>query len=158
MRYYNSITYGRLTEQQVFERIAEEIKGITNADFAITVGTDSQTHSKTKVVNVIAIHHIGRGGKFFYNISYTKRMNDVRQKVYNETMESIEVAKRLTEFLFSRDLDFQVVIHVDIGESKKGKTRDLINEIMGWVNAEGFEFQYKPFSSTASTIADRITK
>ena len=157
MRYYNSITYGRLSEEEVFERIAKEVRSLDN-EFIITVGTDSQTHSKTKVVNVIAIHNVGHGGKFFYHIGYTKRMNDVRQKVYNETMESIEVSKRLTEFLFERDLDFQVVIHVDIGESKKGKTRDLIKEIMGWVTAEGFEFQYKPHSSTASTIADRISK
>ena len=158
MRKYNSITYGKLTEEEVFQKIKEEIVEKSNEEIIITVGTDSQTHYLTKVVNVIAICYVGKGGKWFDHIHYLKRIDNVRQKVYNETSESIEIGKRLMEFLFDNDLDFQIIIHVDIGESSKGKTKNLIKQIAGWVISEGFEFEYKPNSGTASTIADRISK
>lgn len=155
---YKSITYGKLTEEEVLQKIAQEIVSFPDDEFVLTVGTDSHSHSQTKIVSVIALHRVGSGGKFFYSTEYLKRIDDVRHKVYQETMRSVEMAKRVTEFLFDNDLDLSVVIHVDIGESKKGKTYNLIKEISGWVLAEGFEIRYKPESSTASTIADRLTK
>lgn len=155
---YRSITYGKLTENEVLQKIAQEIASFPGDEFVLTVGTDSHSHSQTKIVSVIALHHVGNGGKFFYSTEYLKRIDDVRHKVYQETMRSIEMAKRVTEFLFENELNLSVVIHVDIGENKKGKTYNLIKEISGWVQAEGFEIRYKPESSTASTIADRLTK
>jgi uncharacterized protein len=155
---YNSITFGRLTEEEVLQKIAQEIALFPNNEFVLTVGTDSHSHSKTKIVSVIALHRVGNGGKFFYSTEYLGRINDIRYKVYQETLRSIDMAKRITEFLIETELNLSVVIHVDIGENKKGKTYNLIKEISGWVQAEGFEIRYKPESSTASTIADRLTK
>lgn len=156
--YFNSITHGRLTKEETFNRILYEINKNFNDEYAISVGTDSQTYGRTKIVTVIAIHRIGKGGKFFYYIEYIDRMIDIRHKIYTETQRSIDLGKELTEFLFEHDKMFEITIHVDMGESKKGKTYNLIREIMGWITAEGFEGAYKPNSNTASEIADRLSK
>ena len=153
---FQSITHGTLTKELLFNQIAKDL--MSGDEYLITVGTDSQTYSKTKVVTVICLHKIGKGGKFFYTVEHVGQIENIRLKVYNETWRSIELAKELTEFLYTRNLDFDIVIHVDIGKSQKGKTADLINEIMGWVKSEGFEAHHKPDSYTASSIADRISK
>lgn len=155
---YHSITHGTLTEQGVYEQIEKDLIEHPGSDYLITVGTDSQTYSKTKIVTVIALHQVGKGGKFFYSVEYLAPIHNIRQKVYDETARSIELSKRMTDYLYEHDLDFDIVIHVDIGRSRKGKTAELIQEIMGWVNAEGFVCHHKPDSYTASTIADRISK
>ena len=49
-------------------------------------------------------------------------------------------------------------IHIDAGYSEKGKTKELIPELVGWVRAMGFEAMVKPESYVASGIADKISK
>lgn len=158
MRMYRSITHGPLTEEQVFEQLKKDIGRHPNDEFKIIVGTDSQTYSKTKVVSVVALWRVGKGGKYFAHVDKMKQINNVRVKIYNETMRSLDLAKRLVEFLFENELYYDVDIHLDIGNNKKGKTHMLINEITGWVTSEGFTCYHKPKSFVASTIADRISK
>lgn len=159
MKKYNSITHGRLTEMQVFDQIKDDILSNPDNEFILYVGTDSQTYSKTKVVSVIALVKKGKGGKYFYTVEILKRTKDLRTKIYNETIYSLEVAKRLVEYMYDNNLENDVIIHADIGNNKKtGKTHVLIQEIVGWVTAEGFKCQYKPHATVASTIADRISK
>lgn len=159
MRHYNSITHGKLSEQEVFEQIAHDLRRFPDEQFKIIVGTDSQTYSRTKVVSVIAIWHVGNGGKYFSHVERIKPIDNLRVKIYNETLRSLDLSKRLLNFLFERELDYDVEIHLDIGDNKrKGKTHELIGEITGWVTAEGFHCYHKPKSFVASTIADRISK
>ena len=157
---FKSITHGKLNKEQVFQQILSDLKSEKDKDqeYVISVGTDSQTYQKMKIVTVIAIHKVGKGGKFFYYEEYLSRPNSVREKLYEETQRSLDLSKDLTEFLYENEMDFQILIHVDMGESKKGKTYELINEIMGWITAEGFVGMYKPDSNTASEIADRLSK
>lgn len=155
---FHSITYGTLTKTEVFDKIAEELTKNQNDEYILSIGTDSQTYSKTKIVTVIAIHRVGKGGKFFHYTEYLTPPNSVRDKLYIETQRSLDLGKELTDFLFAHDLPFEIIIHVDMGKSKKGKTYELISEIMGWITAEGFIGQYKPDSNTASEIADRLSK
>ena len=51
-----------------------------------------------------------------------------------------------------------LAIHVDAGNSEKGKTRELIPELVGWIRACGYDCSVKPDSFVASTIADRLSK
>jgi hypothetical protein len=156
--FYNSITHGRLTEQEMFDIISNTLSTYPDEDFVVTIGTDSQTYSRTRVITVIAIHRVGKGGFFFYTAEHLKPIDNLRIKVYNETYRSIETAKRLNEHLFNKGLDYDIIVHLDIGRSKKGKTAELIAELMGWVKGEGFESEIKPNSYAASCIADRLSK
>lgn len=154
---YNSWTHGKLTEEEVFEQLKKDILK-SDKEINLVIGTDSQTYHRTKVVTVIALEWVGHGGKFFYSIEQVKRIEHIRVKIYNETLRSLELAKRLVLFLFDNDLEQEVGIHLDMGKNKYGKTHTMINEISGWVTAEGFIPYHKPNSYVASTIADRISK
>lgn len=156
--FYRSITHGKMAEQEVFNQIKEDILSHPHNNYQIVVGTDSQTYNYTKVVSVIALIKVGYGGKWFHTIEMKGRPHSVREKLYYEASRSLDVAKRLTKFLYQEGLDFRVIVDVDMGESRSGKTYDLIKEIVGWVSAEGFECRYKPYSPVASTVADRVSK
>ena len=135
-----------------------------DAPCQIIIGTDSQTFSYTKFVSVICMIAEGRGGIFFYEISHKNRMSDVRTKLREETNESLLLADKLIQMLENDGrykelyLNCPISIHVDAGNSDKGKTKALIPELVGWVTACGFSAQVKPDSFVASTIADRISK
>ena len=133
-------------------------------EYNIIIGTDSQNHAKTKVVNVICLTCGGHGGIFFYEITRIPLIRDVRIKLQTETNESLNTATKLVELLES-DKQYEemlfacpISIHIDAGNSPKGKTRELIPEIVGWVRACGYECKVKPDSFCASSIADRISK
>jgi len=155
---YRSITHGNLSEQEVFNQIKEDILSHPHNNYQIVVGTDSQTYNYTKVVSVIALINVGSGGKWFHTVERKGRPYSVREKLYYEASRSLEVAKRLTKYLYDEGLNFRVIVDVDMGESRSGKTYELIKEIVGWVTAEGFECRYKPNSPVASTVADRVSK
>ena len=130
----------------------------------IIIGTDSQNHYTTKVVTVICMICEGHGGIFFYEITNIPVVKEVRRKLRIETQESLETAEKLVELLESDEeyeelyLDCPISIHVDAGNSPKGKTKELIPEITGWVKACGYNVSVKPDSFAASSIADKISK
>ena len=67
---FQSQTYGKLNIRNIPEKITEYIRRMEGYDapFQITVGTDSQNFSDTKMVSVIAVTCEGHGGIFFYEI------------------------------------------------------------------------------------------
>ena len=156
---FHSITYGPQNIQSALDIIAERIK-TSDKKFTIYIGTDSQSHSKTKVVSVIAIIEHGKGGFWFHTIDWTTRFakEQLRVKIYNETHRSIEIAKYVLEYMFEEEIDANIMIHADLGRGKFSKTAEMINEVVGWINAEGFPAEVKPMSWAASSVADRISK
>lgn len=156
---FQSITYGQQDIDSALGIIKERVHGSEN-DFTLYVGTDSQSHSRTKIVTVIAVIEHGKGGFWFHTIDWTKRfgLEELRVKIYNETHRSIEIAKYVLEFMFENDIDINIMVHADLGRGKFSKTADMIREVVGWIEAEGFPAEVKPQSWAASTIADRISK
>ena len=145
--------------------IAEYIAAQPFADYEITVGTDSQSHSRTKLVEVIAIHRVGAGGIFFYRVEYVDKIRILKEKIIEETARSIdnatglldEISVNLIDYdLDIEDLNVRFQIHCDIGHY--GKTSALIAEITNWVESMGYEVAIKPDSYTASGIANKISK
>lgn len=159
----------RVNYAEMVAIIANYIKQNPDADYEITVGTDSQNHDKTKMVEVIAVCRVGNGGIFFYRVEFMDKIMDLRQKIYEETSRSLENAHGLLDEIYLQivesdegfdleKLNIHFVVHCDIGRSRKSKTRVLVQEIMGWVEAEGFECVIKPDSYTASGIANKFSK
>lgn len=131
---------------------------------SIIIGTDSQNFSDTKMVSVVAMVCEGRGGIFVYEIKRTGLINNIKQKLEAETGDSLLLAQYLVEQLES-DAKYDEMyhscplsIHVDAGNSEKGKTRQLIPELVGWIHACGYDARTKPDSFVASSIADRLSK
>ncbi len=167
-RYTNnwiSPTHGELEISQIpkyireyYERMKDFGQGIH-----ITIGTDSQNFDYTKEVNVIAVICEGHGGIFFYKINARDRISDVRTKLRVETGDSLDIAEQLIAILEEKEyeevfLNTSFTIHIDAGYSDKGKTKELIPELVGWVKAMGYEAKVKPDSYVASGVADKISK
>jgi predicted RNase H-related nuclease YkuK (DUF458 family) len=156
---YHSITYGRLTENNMFEILGERLK-TSKFNCILFVGTDSQTFSGTKVISVIAVHEVGHGGFFFNTVDWTKRYGkkNLQEKIAEETRRSIELGKKVLNFIQENKIVCDIKIHADIGRGKYSKTEEMINWVVPMIEAEGFEAEVKPNSWCASTIADRISK
>ena len=162
---YTSETYGSLNIEQIPEKIQDYYEKMKHydTDFQIVVGSDSQTFDTLKLVNVIAVVCEGHGGIFFHEITRLPRTNDVRQKLTTETNESLQVALKLSEIFEKEEYKelrerTNIEIHVDAGWNPKGKTKDYIQGILGWIKACGFGASVKPESFVASTIADKFSK
>lgn len=150
-----SKTYGKVSVNKMLELIKKYINEDNNYEYKITIGTDSQNRNLTKVVVVVAIHRVTKGGIFFYDIKTENKIKNLQQKIYYETSKSLEVASKVAEVLINIE-NSNIEIHVDIG--RKGKTSKLIQEITGWVQSSGFVCKIKPEAYTAQCIADRISK
>ena len=160
-----SPTYGELMMSGVADCIKDYYNRMKSYDTGIhiTIGTDSQNFDYTKEVNVIAVVCEGHGGIFFYKISARDRISDVRLKLRTETGDSLLIADELLSVLeqpFYENIFLNTTfsIHIDAGCSDRGKTKELISELTGWVKGLGYEPVIKPDSYTASGIADKISK
>lgn len=158
-----SPTYGKVTMEQI-ARILQEKTGDESREYNVMIGSDSQNFDKTKVVVVIALHTVGAGGIFFYDITRVRRIDNISQKLLYETQLSLECARKLIdaldelaiagEFDYEKRLNF--CIHVDAGEN--GPSRQVIPEIVGWIRACGYNVVVKPESVAASSIANKYSK
>lgn len=133
--------------------------------FRITIGTDSQAHGRmTKIATVVVITCEGHGGIFFYKERIVTKIKSVKEKLYTETQDSLEAAGEIADAIDNDEKYLEmsdscpISIHVDAGNSKKGKTWSLIPEITGWVQMCGYDCKVKPESCMASKVADRVAR
>lgn len=164
----NSPTYGKVDLIKIVQIIKEYVSKDRHAEYEITIGTDSQNFNRTKIVKVIAVHKVGCGGIFFYDVIYMPLIKELKRKLVTETQLSIDLANSLVDELekeFDRtDWDYteyniHFQLHCDIGYN--GKTSMLIPEITSWVKAavpNDFEAVIKPESFAASSIANKYSK
>jgi uncharacterized protein len=152
-----SPTKGRLTFDQVFTDIVAFIQADADAKYKLIVGTDSQIREDVCYVTAIVILKEGKGGRFFYSRVWEPTKLSLKQRIFYETSKSLTVAAKLAEKLAEEGLaDFNVEIHLDVGE--QGKTKEVIREVIGMVTGSGFDAVIKPDSYGASTVADKYTK
>ena len=163
---FKSPTYGKIELNRIPDKILKFYRDHLKYESTtqIIIGTDSQNFDKTKIVSVIAVISEGHGGIFFYEITQQPLIRDVRTKLHVETNDSLRVAGALVE-IFENSKEYEemylncpIAIHIDAGNSTKGKTKELIPELVGWIKACGYDCSVKPDSFVASTIADRLSK
>ena len=151
--------------QDIAKIAAEYMARNPMSHYEVTVGTDSQNFDKTKMVEVIALHRVGSGGIFFYRVNYVRRIDNLRQKIQEETQRSLSVADGLFSEIETQlnhvgvdinNMDIHFQIHCDVGYN--GSTKALIQEIVGWVQAMGYDCAIKPNSYAASGIANKYSK
>lgn len=154
---FYSITHGILSFAGMLHRIQEFIAADNTGKIIITVGTDSQVFSTaTKYVTVVAVYRQGKGGQFYRSLEVVKGKQSLQDRIYRETTRSIEIAGELKYGLRLHHLFYDIEIHLDCGEN--GESRQLIQQLTGWVKSCGYTPRIKPESYTASTIADKYTK
>lgn len=162
---FHSQTYGKLDITEIPSKIQDFYNRTKHFDstFRIIIGTDSQNFNYTKMVSVIAVVCDGHGGIFFHRVTHQPIIKDVRSKLHIETNESLNIASNLISLLETPEyenlfLNCSFSIHIDAGHSEKGKTKELIPELVGWIKSCGYDCEVKPDSFVASSIADKISK
>lgn len=156
---FQSQRLGSLNLEQVVSETIRFIEGENNSHFRLVIGTDSEmvTNSTAHFVSAIVVHHVGRGGVYFWGGVTKEGIKELRQRMYKEATYSLSLAQRLLDEFKKRDFPIEQIleIHVDVGEI--GETRTMISEIVGMVKGSGFLCKTKPDSFGASNVADRHT-
>jgi predicted RNase H-related nuclease YkuK (DUF458 family) len=129
----------------------------------LVIGTDSQERRLNGVrevdfVTAVVIHRHGKGGRYFWMKSKKQRVYSLRDKIYAETLCSLDLAQTLVPLLKDNLYPlapYDLEIHIDVGEV--GPTREMIKEVVGIVTGNGFTAKTKPESYGAYVVADKHT-
>lgn len=161
-----SQTHGKIEVEEILHLIKDFLEDDPKAEYSLVIGTDSQEKNGSKngakslnLVTAILIHRKGFGGKYFWRRKHISNIYTLRDKIYAETMASLDFAADfvpiLKKFLNGKSPAYNLEIHVDVGEH--GATRDMIKEVVGMVTGNGFVAKTKPDAYAASYVADKHT-
>jgi predicted RNase H-related nuclease YkuK (DUF458 family) len=157
-----SPSQGKLTLSKLVNEISRFMKEEPDGAYRLIIGSDSQIKREEgkKVcdfVTAIVVHREGMGARYFWNREKAMRAPTLREKIYTETMRSLDTAQTLLP-LFGQVVSptkYELEIHIDVGQV--GETREMIREVVGMVTGSGFTAKTKPNSWAASTVADKHT-
>lgn len=155
-RFYNP-HIGEMSFEDVVATIVDEMQADVKAHYEILIGTDSSSGSdEVDFVSAVVLHKLGKGGRYFWTRKRERKFPSFRQKIWREAWLSFELAQRLLKSLVAYSLlQFNLEIHVDIGEN--GRTKEMIDEVVGMIIGSGFAVQIKPKAYAASSVADKYT-
>lgn len=165
--YFYSPSKGDLKFSEVIGEIRKYISEQPDFFYDIVVGCDSPSSDKPFFPIAIVVLRTGAGGRFFlkkmhYPENFLRKFSNWKNRILQEVYLSCELALTLKETLendFGKsrpkfNYQFQY-IHADVGE--RGKTKEMIKEVVGLIKSNGFEPMIKPHSFAASVVADRYT-
>jgi predicted RNase H-related nuclease YkuK (DUF458 family) len=137
--------------------------------YRLVIGTDSQakrSNGKSEIdyVTAIVVHRIGKGAKYYWRKEKkplelrggeVHKRKLLRDKIYTETLMSLDVAQKIVPMVRKHisPSKYDLEIHIDVGPL--GPTREMIKEVVGMVNGNGFTAKTKPESWGASSVADK---
>jgi len=157
-----SPTTGPVTTDEMISSISTFVKEEPARLYRLVIGTDSQAHSnggkgEIDYVTAIIIHRQGRGARYFWRKTKKGKTPILREKIYTETLMSLEIAQDMVPSLREAvsPAKYDLEIHIDVGSL--GPTREMIKEVVGMVNGNGFTAKTKPESWGASSVADKHT-
>lgn len=159
--FFNNPTKGSLSLDGVISEIANFIFEEPKRSYKLIVGTDSNSKTDPDFVTAVTIHRIGSGGRYFWMRTTKENFSTPRQRIYEETMMSLNMAAILREKIEQRMFEVwpfnheDLEIHTDLGQN--GAMKEMIKEIVGMVRGSGFLIKIKPESFCASVIADKYT-
>lgn len=158
-----SPTKGKLSQEKLINSIAEFMEFKPDLAYRLIIGSDSHLRGKNgnnhlRLVTAIIIHRVGLGGQYFWQTTLLPETKTIRDKIYAETMESLNIAQDFLPKLNKRlngHGHYQLEIHIDVG--RVGETREMIKEVVGIVTGNGYTAITKPDSYGASKVADKHT-
>ncbi|MFV1917580.1 MAG: ribonuclease H-like YkuK family protein [Patescibacteria group bacterium] len=154
---------GQMSTSGMIDEVSGFVDEEPSSFYRLVIGTDSQEkriNGKTEVdyVSAIVIHRKGKGARYFWKkIRKGGRKPQLREKIYSETLMSLEIAQSIVPRIRKRitPAKYDLEIHIDVGPL--GPTREMIREVVGMVNGNGFTAKTKPESWGASSVADKHT-
>lgn len=163
---FHSTTHGDVSLEHVIGEVKLFLEENPKAKYSLVIGTDSHEKAESpkgtssiNLVTAVVVHRKGHGGKYFWKRRHMQNIHSLREKIYAETMESLQFATffvpQFKKALNGHSPDYDLEIHVDVGNH--GETRDMIKEVVGMVTGNGFVAKTKPESYGASYVADKHT-
>lgn len=153
-----TLKHKRMDFGEVIEDILRYTQEDPDKDYRIIIGTDSEGKDLLAYATAIVVHKVGHGGRAYVAKNILKIGRVLRDKILTETQLSLmlaeELVPKLTENLGEDFLTNGLEIHIDVGPN--GETKDMIREVVGWVQGMGYQVGIKPDASAASTVADRF--
>ena len=161
----NSLTHGEIKVTESVQLIKNFLEERPTAQYSLVIGTDSHERAANdnfKIINLVTavlVHRKGYGGKYFWKRKNVPNIHNLREKIYAETLESLNFALFFVPLL-RKELNgnspfYNLEIHIDVGEH--GDTRDMIKEVVGMVTGNGFVAKTKPQAYGATYVADKHT-
>ncbi len=181
---FRNPTQGEMGFKEVVDEVVAYVNDGPEFGHKIVVGTDSEKReSGVDFVSVVAVHRIGKGGRYFWLRSCDKEAYELRNRIYKEATLSLALAQALLEQELENNhvpiavgqsikeaienleknlasisgkklvLSNELEIHVDIGQN--GPTRAMIKEIVGMIRGSGFDVKIKPEAFAAANVADK---
>ncbi len=161
----NSITHGEVKIEESIMLIKNFLEERPDEEYSLVIGTDSHERASTSdsrsinLVTAVLVHRKGFGGKYFWRKKDMSNIHNLREKIYAETLESLNFAlyfvPMLRRVLNGNSPLYNLEIHIDVGEH--GDTRDMIKEVVGMVTGNGFVAKTKPQAYGATYVADKHT-
>jgi hypothetical protein len=134
----------------------------SSLDSSVYIGSDSIRFKKggvwyAKYSTVVILHIDSKHGcKLFYNSETLRDYGQMKQRLLNEVMYTINVALELVDVIGDRHLE----IHLDLNGNPKHKSNVAVKEGLGYVHGSlpGVQVEIKPNSWAASTCADHLVR
>lgn len=151
--------YGiKLNIDAVVKEIIRFMKEDDKRRYKIIIGSDSEKRNnfgdRADFVTAVIVRRMGNGGRYFWRRLELDKIHNLRNRIIQEVMLSLEAAQKILDNLKKNQAPFfDFEIHIDVGEN--GETKSMISEVVGMVRAHNFEPRTKPNSYGASKVADR---
>lgn len=157
-----SPTKGKITIEKMVEELVAFMREEPDYFYRLIIGTDSKTgktdgRKPVDFVTAVVIHRKNKGGRYFWQKHKIEKIATLRDKIYTETLLSIQLAEKLVPDLTKRlnGERYKLEIHIDVGDV--GPTREMIKEVVGMVVGNGFTAKTKPEAYGAFVVADKHT-
>jgi predicted RNase H-related nuclease YkuK (DUF458 family) len=159
---FNSPSMGRVAINQMVAELVGFMRKDPEYFYRLVIGTDSKTGKndrplKVAFITAVVIHRKGKGARYFWQKNKVDNIKSLRDKIYTETLLSIQLAEKLVPEM-TKKLNgerYRLEIHIDVGDV--GPTREMIKEVVGMVNGNGYLAKTKPESYGAFCVADKHT-
>jgi len=159
-RKFISPSEGYLTISEMIDRISSFVEEDSGSFYRLVIGTDSQAkrlkgEPQIDYVSAVIVHRQGKGAKYFWRKTKINKIPVLRDKIYTETQMSLDLAQEIVPLIREsvKPSRYDLEIHIDVGSL--GPTREMIREVVGMVNGNGFTAKTKPESWGASCVADK---
>ncbi|MFH1971437.1 MAG: ribonuclease H-like YkuK family protein [Patescibacteria group bacterium] len=151
---------GEVTIPEMIKLISAFVEEESGSFYRLVIGTDSQTkrlngQPETDYVSAVVVHRRGKGAKYYWRKTIINKIPVLRDKIYTETQMSLDLAQEIVPLIREcvKPSRYDLEIHIDVGSL--GPTREMIREVVGMVNGNGYTAKTKPESWGASSVADK---
>ena len=91
---FHSPTHGLLSQDEVVAALVAAVSTAAKDPFTLMIGTDSKGHVGTvDFVTAVVLHRHGQGGRYFWQRVKGLEVYNLRDKIYKETMLSLQLAE-----------------------------------------------------------------